>query len=183
VKRSLVVACLLLAGLAGCGGDGDGGTTTTAAPSPAQALAALARAGRVDAPADARARTLYRSGEWAVATLQGDNAAYAAALRLTGGRWRADLSRAVKIRILGPEPGEQAAATPQVAVELTSSAPLAESGLWVDGVPLDVKGGGTATRGTIYGAPAMPLEAGQHVAVAFARTARSGTAVAWTFTV
>ena len=58
-----------------------------------------------------------------------------------------------------------------------------ESGLWVDGAVLDVKGGGTLRRGTIYGAPAAPLAPGPHVATAFARSARDATAVAWTFTV
>ena len=60
---------------------------------------------------------------------------------------------------------------------------LAESGLWVDGKELLVKGGGSPTRGTIYGAPEKPLAHGRHVAVGFARTASTGTAVAWTFTV
>jgi hypothetical protein len=87
------------------------------------------------------------------------------------------------VRILGPDPGTKADPTPQVAAEISAADPLAESGLWVDGEALDVKGGGSATKGTIYGAPAAPLEPGTHVAVAYGRTARNGTAVAWTFTV
>jgi hypothetical protein len=202
---------VLAAALAGCGGGGgkEAATTThaSAGSTPAQALGAvIAAAYAGDAtrlrslltpesirPAGAtlagfsarRARTLYRGGDWAVAWVRSPktNRAYAAALKRAGGRWRVDLSRRVRIRILGPNPGERAAPTPQVAAGLSAPTPLAESGLWVDGMPLEVKGGGTPTRGTIYGAPAAPLTPGPHVAVAFARTGRTGTATAWTFTV
>jgi hypothetical protein len=133
--------------------------------------------------AEGRARRLYVGGDWAVASIQDNGDAYAAAFRLVNGRWRADLSRRVKVRILGPDPGTTADATPQVAAEIAATDPLAESGLWVDGQALEVKGGGSPKRGTIYGAPASPLEPGSHVAVAYGRTARNGTAVAWTFTV
>ena len=133
--------------------------------------------------ADARARRLYIGGDWAVASVRSGDRAYAAAFRLVDGRWRADLTRRVKVRILGPDAGTKADATPQVAAEIAAADPLAESGLWVDGQALDVKGGGSATKGTIYGAPAAALEPGTHVAVAYGRTARNGTAVAWTFTV
>jgi hypothetical protein len=86
----------------------------------------------------------------------------------------------VKIRILGPE--GDVAATPQVAVELSAKKPLIESGMWVDGKELVVKGGGlTATKGTIYGAPGMPLAKGTHTAVAYARTAEHAHAVLWMF--
>ena len=112
-----------------------------------------------------------------------ERGAYAAALVRVAGRWRADLSGKVRIRILGPDPGERTGTMPQVAVEMFSPAPLVESGLWVDGVVLDVKGGGTPRRGTIYGAPSTPLAPGPHVATAFARSGRDATAVAWTFTV
>jgi len=138
---------------------------------------------RLGAFANRRARQLYVGGDWAVASIRSERRAYAAAFRLVNGRWRADLSRSVKIRVLGPDPGSNADATPQVAAEIAASAPLAESGLWVDGNALEVKGGGTPTRGTIYGAPASPLDPGTHIAVAYGRTARNATAVAWTFTV
>ncbi len=138
-----------------------------------------------------RPRTLYRGGDWAVAWVRGERrvegmrerGAYAAALELVGGSWRVDLSGKVQIRILGPDPGERTGRVPQTAVEMTAPSALAESGLWMDGAVLDVKGGGTPRRGTIYGAPATPLAPGTHTAVAFARTAKAGTAVAWTFTV
>ena len=71
-----------------------------------------------------------------------------------------------------------------MAVELSAKKPLIESGMWVDGKELVVKGGGlTATKGTIYGAPGTPLAPGKHVAVAYGRTDTHATAVAWTFTV
>jgi len=138
-----------------------------------------------------QARQLYLGDDWAVATVAGTRSAagmrgpttYAAALELVDGRWRVDLSLEVRIRILGPDPGSTVGPMPQVAAEISAPDPLAESGLWVDGVPLQVKGGGTPKRGTIYGAPADDLASGSHTAVAYARTARNGTAVAWIFNV
>ena len=73
---------------------------------------------------------------------------------------------------------------PQVAAELRAPTKLAESALWVDGVELLEKGGGLQpTHGTIYGAPNAELAPGEHVAVAYARTATAGTAVTRVFVV
>ena len=72
---------------------------------------------------------------------------------------------------------------PQVAIQFSGKTPFVESALWVDGMELVEKGGGSPTRGTIYGAPAANLKPGEHVAVGYARTALSGAAVAWVFKV
>jgi hypothetical protein len=128
-------------------------------------------------------RTLYNAGGWAVVQATAPGRARAWAVRRVGDRWRVDRSQRVKVRVLGPDPGTKTAPVPQIAAELVAPAPLVESGLWVDGVPLEVKGGGTPRRGTIYGAPTSPLARGMHVAVAYGRTAGTGTAVAWTFRV
>ena len=73
---------------------------------------------------------------------------------------------------------------PQVAAELRAPTKLAESALWVDGVELLEKGGGLQpTHGTIYGAPNAELAPGEHVAVAYARTATAATAVTRVFVV
>ena len=156
------LAFLLVAlALAGCGGSSATVTTTTSAAAP-----------------PGPGTTLYAGGDWAV-VLDGD---HATAFHRVAGTWRADTSGAVKIRILGPD--GNVAATPQVAAELSAKQPLIESGMWVDGKELVVKGGGlTATKGTIYGAPGAPLTKGTHVAVAYARTAVHATAVAWSFRV
>ncbi|HEY8645921.1 MAG TPA: hypothetical protein VIL77_08610 [Gaiellaceae bacterium] len=123
-------------------------------------------------------QTLYAGGDWKV-VVDGDKAT---AFHQISGTWKADTSGAVKIRILGPD--GSVAPTPQVATELSAKTPLIESGMWVDGKELVVKGGGlTATKGTIYGAPGAPLTKGKHVAVAYARTAEQATAVAWSFRV
>ncbi len=121
---------------------------------------------------------LYAAESWGV-VLKGTDAT---TVHLVRGHWRPDRSDRVKIEILGPKPGGQAPRLPQVAAQLTAPTSLVESGLWVDGQELVVKGGGTPTRGTIYGAPAKPLAAGRHVAVAYARTGTAGTARAWSFT-
>jgi hypothetical protein len=121
---------------------------------------------------------VYHGSEWAVVVDHGT----AHAQHLVGGVWKTDSTKAVRIAVLGPKPGSEQPATPQVAAELVADAPLAESALWVDGVEVLEKGGGlTPKRGTIYGAPASPLAQGDHTAVAYARTATHGTAVAWTF--
>jgi hypothetical protein len=160
------VLLLLLVGLAaGCGSTKTAAPpATTTMPSPATALPG--------------ATALYAGGNWAV-VLEGTDAVTA---HLVAGRWRLDRSGRVKIEILGPRPGSTAPKLPQVAAQLTAPTPLVESGLWVDGRELVVKGGGSPTEGTIYGAPAKPLAAGKHIAVAYGRTDRTGTARAWSFT-
>jgi len=154
--------CLLLlaATLAACSGSSKPAATTgkKARPGPGQIL--------------------YQRGAWAV-VLDGTRAS---AQHLVGGAWRPDTTGRVHVRILGPR--GKAPSIPQVAAELSSSAPLVESALWVDGVELLEKGGGISPkRGTIYGAVTDRLPAGKHVAVAYARTATHATAVAWSFVV
>ena len=109
----------------------------------------------------------------------------ATAQHLVDGKWVADRSGAVKISILGPDPGSRGnPGMLQVAAELSAKRPLVESGLWVDGTELLEKGGGLQpNRGTIYGAPAEALRPGKHTAVAYGRTAAHATAVAWSFSV
>jgi hypothetical protein len=175
------------AALAGCGGGHPKpiAVTTTAPvttaapePDPAAAMRALARQEPTLAGAT---RTLYKGGDWAVVqSTEGDHAS-AVAFHLVDGRWHADTHGQVKLEILGPRPGSAQPSQPQVAIGLKSATPLQESALWVDGVELFEKGGGTPTNGTIYGAPDKNLEPGVHYAVGYARNATSGSAVAWTF--
>lgn len=154
---------LLATALAGCGGSSSQTRTVTAAGAP-----------------PGPGTTLYAGGDWAV-VLDGDQAT---AFHRAGGEWKPDRSGLVKIRILGPDPNGTAAATPQVASELSANRPLIESGMWVDGKEIPVKGGGlSSTRGTIYGAPGAPLAKGKHIVVAYARTANHASAVAWSFRV
>jgi hypothetical protein len=157
----------LLAGVvvAGCGSRKTAPPTTTAPPSdPASAVGG--------------GTTLYQGGAWAV-VVKGDAAV---ALHLAGGEWEPDRSGRVKVSLLGTH--GTVAPISQVAAELSASTPLVESGLWVDGVELLEKGGGlTSTRGTIYGAPSSALPSGKHLAVAYARTATSATAVSRVFRV
>jgi ABC-type glycerol-3-phosphate transport system substrate-binding protein len=159
--RRLALLLTALA-LAGCGGSSTQTTTTNAAAPPGPGT------------------TLYAGGDWAV-VLHGDEAT---AFHRVAGTWNADTSGAVKIAILGPNPGDAVASIPQLAAELSAKKPLIESGIWVDGREMPVKGGGLApTKGTIYGALGAPLTKGKHTAVAYARTAEHATAVAWSFRV
>lgn len=146
----------------------------------ASLLAVLALAGCGSSGSKPHGTTLYEAGDWSV-RLDGTTAT---AYHRVDGEWRAVHGRGVAIAILGPKRGQKASATPQVAVELTSTRRLVESGLWVDGQELLVKGGGlTTSRTTIYGAPAAPLAPGRHTAVAYGRTDTTAAAVAWTFRV
>jgi hypothetical protein len=166
VRRLLLLLPLGLA-LAACGGGSKhAATTTTAVPPPAGAVGT-------------GAKTLYQGGKWSV-VIAGSKATV---LHLRGNRWGPDRSGSVKVEILGPQPGQKVDPIPQVAAQITSPTDLVESGLWVDGKELLEKGGGSPTRGTIYGAPETKLKAGPHLAVAYGRTATTGTAVAWRFTV
>ena len=160
-----LVPLLAVLVLAACGGSSQHATTTTTAASPAP---------------PGPGKVLYAGGDWTVVV----DGSRATAFHRAGGTWRADRSGRVKIAILGPKRGAKVARIPQVAVELSARQPLVESGLWVDGVELQVKGGGlTPTKGTIYGAPAAPLARGEHLAVAYGRTDVTGSAVAWLFQV
>ena len=139
--------------------------TTTTPPSPAAGIPG--------------GQSLYVGGNWAV-VLTGDQAV---AVHLVNGTWHTDRSGRVRIAVLGPKPGSVAPKLPQVAAELRAPRALVETGLWVDGKELVVKGGGSPRRATIYGAPTDNLPRGRHVAIAYGRTATTGTARAWSFRV
>ena len=165
VRRPLFLLVLAVVA-AGCGSGRSASTTTTAPPNPAQAAGG--------------GRTIYHGTEWSVVVKGGQ----ATALQLVGGQWRPDRSGRVKVTFLGPR--GTVAPVFQMAAELSAKTPLVESALWVDGVELLEKGGGTgesAKKFTIYGTPDRRLKPGRHVAVAYGRTATTGTAVAWTFRV
>jgi len=175
---------LAVAFLVACGGGSKsepaGTTTTTAGPDPAAAMRALITsqpklAGTV--------QTLFQGSSWAVVQSTAGGKASAVAFSLVNGKWQADQSGKVKIDILGPQPGAHSPLLPQIAIEITAPKAFVESGLWLDGKELFEKGGGSSTRGTVYGAPAKEIKPGRHVAVGYARTATTGTAVAWVFNV
>jgi hypothetical protein len=166
MRRALVLLPLVLLAAA-CGGKSSAPPTTTSLPQPGGVLGSSGR-------------TLYNGGDWAVVT-QGTRVAVT---HLVAGRWSLESKSNVKISILGPQPLGKVAAIPQVAVELKAPSALVEDGLWVDGKELLEKGGGLhANDQTIYGAPDTKLAKGVHVAIAYGRTASSGAAVRWTFTV
>lgn len=124
------------------------------------------------------AHALYAGGGWAVVT-RGTKVVVA---HLVGNTWTIDTSGRVKISILAPT--GTAGSIPQVAAELKAPSALIEDALWVDGKELLEKGGGLKPSNvTIYGAPDKKLAKGTHVAIAYGRTATSGTAVRWTFRV
>ena len=181
VARLALVAVAAVA-LAACGGGSKStptsAPTTVAESGPAAAMRALI----AESPSLAgTVKVLFNTGDWAVVQSSRGDTAHAIVFRNVNGSWVPDRARKVKVAILGPQPGATAPRLPQVAVGITSRLPFVDSGLWLDGTELFEKGGGTPTRGTIYGAPRKPLEPGAHVAVGYARNIANGTAVAWVF--
>lgn len=180
--RAVVAVLATGALLAGCGGSKHAaGTSTTAAPPEPNPAVAMRELITANPALSGTVTTLYEGSSWSVVQSRGVNRATAVAFHLIGNHWQADRTDNVKVQILGPAPGTTAATLPQVAIEFTSPQPFVESALWVDGTELLEKGGGSPKRGTIYGAPAKDLKPGMHIAVGYARSELSGTAVAWFF--
>ena len=121
-----------------------------------------------------KVETLYESSGWAVVQSHAPGKAHAVVFRLVGNKWVPDRSGKVKLAILGPQPGRDGAEA-AAGRDRSSAAktPFVESALWVDGTELLEKGGGSPTRGTIYGRRPADLKPGEHVAVGYARTALS----------
>jgi hypothetical protein len=180
VRRLALIAVAAVA-LAGCGGGSKSTTSTTTTVQEATPADAMQKLIAKTPALGGAVKVLFDTGDWSVVQSSDGKTAHAVVFRNVNGTWVPDLARKVKVEILGPQPGTTAAKLPQVAIEITSKLPFVDSGLWVDGKELFEKGGGTATRGTIYGAPAKALEPGTHVAVGYARNILNGTAVAWTF--
>jgi hypothetical protein len=175
------VLLALVALAAGCGGGSKTTATTTTTPAPPDPAAAMRKLIVKQPDLAGKVTTLYNGGTWSVVQSVRPGAAHAVAFELIRNTWVPDQSGNVKIKILGPQPGSVAYKLPQVAIQFSAAQAFVESALWVDGTELQEKGGGSPTRGTIYGAPAAPLKPGEHVAVGYARTNLSGTAVAWVF--
>jgi hypothetical protein len=178
MKRIALFAAVVV--LAGCsGGVKRVVVTTPAPPKPIGAMRTLIA--KEPAFRGGTVKTLYQGTSWSVVQVTKSGHAQAVAFELLGNRWKPDRSGNVKVEILGPQPGSTVVKLPQVAIEITAPAPFIESAIWVDGTELFEKGGGSPTKGTIYGAPAKNLAPGLHVAVGYARTTTTGTAVAWVF--
>jgi hypothetical protein len=110
--------------------------------------------------------------------------AYAVPLRRSDGRWRVDLVGPPALNALRPSNGAETDDRPRIAARAESETPLETVSLWLDGDRFAAEGGGPSARQrTVFGDPRAPLAEGRHVVVAFARTATSARAVAWTFTV
>jgi hypothetical protein len=174
----LAVASVALAACGGSSGSTTTPTTTASKPGPAAAMQKLIAK---DPSLAGRVEVLFDTGAWAVVQSTRGKTVHALVFRNANGTWAPDRAGTVNVAILGPQPGATAARLPQVAIEVTSKLPFVDSGLWVDGKELFEKGGGSPTRGTIYGAPAKALAPGTHVAVGYARNVANGTAVAWVF--
>ncbi len=111
-----------------------------------------------------------------------EHAAYAVALELIGGEWKANLLSPVRIRPLGPDPGSTQGSESQVAAEFSAPVRLSQAGLWVDGKAVPAEPTGSPRRFTAYGSTGK-LKPGWHSVVAFGEAGQSALARAWTFRV
>jgi hypothetical protein len=133
-----------------------------------------------------------RLGRWGLATVAGERVAggereayaYAAAFRLVGGAWRAELGGAAP-GALEPSPLAETDATPTVAGRMDGSGPVEQALLWLDAEPQRVlrrPGGPFSARLVADPAPG-PLAPGRHVVTLFAATPDTAAAYAWPFEV
>lgn len=131
------------------------------------------------------------STTWAVAVITGSRSAngqkeagaYGVALRGEGGGWRLELDGPVKLRILGPDPGEIVVQPePQFAVEVKATDDILGGVLYADGKALTSNAGGLGPKNvTIYAPATIVKKRGVHFGAAIAATATDASAVAWTF--
>jgi len=110
---------------------------------------------------------------------------YAGALRLEGGRWKLQLDPDVLLQPLSPRPGPVKGKVVQAAAQAMLSDPADTGALFLDGKPLQTRGG--ATNGgrtvTLYANIAQTVPAGRHTLVAYVRGGAHAGALAWAFTV
>jgi hypothetical protein len=116
---------------------------------------------------------------------RGEYAAFAAALRRAGTRWRLELGGPIRIEAVRPLPGERVQERTQLAAEVVAQKSIDQAGLWFDGIAFDARGA-ASTDGrsmTMWGEAPQPLRRGGHSVVAFAAAGSSASAIAWAFSV
>jgi hypothetical protein len=108
---------------------------------------------------------------------------YAVALRREDPGWRLELGGPVELEPLGPDPGERASGTFQVAAGIEANAGIVEAGLWLDGQAVPGRTSGVnAQRVTIFSESRGRIPRGPHAVVAFASTFADASALGWMFT-
>jgi hypothetical protein len=130
-------------------------------------------------------------GEWGAAAVTGTRTAegqeefyaYGAALVQEDGEWRLDLGGLV-VTQLQPEPLAETEALPELRASIGAGGPVAVTLLYLDAEPLQAqRSGDTPFAVTLRATPVAPLAAGRHVALVFASSGETATALAWPFTV
>ena len=107
---------------------------------------------------------------------------FAAALRREEGGWRLELGGPIDVRPLGPDPGDTARGTFQIAAGIEANAAVVEAGLWLDGQTVPGRASGVgADRVTVFSESRRRIPRGPHAVVAFASTFADASALAWMF--
>jgi hypothetical protein len=131
----------------------------------------------------AYANPVYNQAPWAVVQVGRGTAAKVVVFHLTGGEWVVDESQAVKVEILGPQPGSTKSAITQLAIAVRAPATITQSALFLDGLFLPAKVAGSSRDYTVYGAPTYKLKRGLHTVIGFGSTKTHGSAVLWHYRV
>jgi hypothetical protein len=109
--------------------------------------------------------------------------AYGVALLNEDGKWKLELGGLIITGLL-PEPLSVAKPDATIASNVGAAADITELHMWLDGKPLEVRNEGeTPFTAELSATPSPPMAAGRHVAVTFAATSETATAIAWPFSV
>jgi len=111
--------------------------------------------------------------------------AYAGAMHLEGGRWKLVVDPNVLVQPISPGAGTVNGKVFQVAAQAMLPDPVDTGALYLDGKPLQTKGG--AVNGgrtvTLYATLPKGIGKGRHTLVAYAQGGAHAGALAWAFTV
>jgi hypothetical protein len=101
-----------------------------------------------------------------------------------GKRLRAELGGALRVEPTGPRPGvHRERVIPQVAVEVKQASGEPTVALYLDGETLLPKVYSAGSSATVFSTLPGDFTRGRHTVVAFAATAETAAATAWSFTV
>jgi hypothetical protein len=121
------------------------------------------------------------SQQFGIVAIRSGARALAFPLRHENGAWKIETPGPVTIAISGPQPGSHGVVG-QIGVEIHAPAPPGDGVLWVDGKAVESKIYAGPKSATVFANLQPSLQAGVHIAVAYAEEGNDASALAWTFT-